>query len=237
MDYFCGYYPRPGDTAKQCSMEQKSAKLSLLIQHCEYRQGEVLLACIVLSGQETEALMESLFCWFRGLVITKEEWRDTGRTARKWKRELGNLFDSVSNERQNGRGTVSICGALCFGGKAILFYNGAMRMFSVQEDIGRMYFCPLSIDGTCTKSDIVMEVVAVRPNVGILITTQELAEQIQNVKLNECLKMRTITGEEQLQKQLEELIAVAEEASVANSADAGAIVIKMGGKTHDRRLA
>ena len=62
MDYFCGYYPkqmRKSEQRENSAQGQVSASdeagASLLVQHCEYPQGQVLLACMGLSLQEENA--------------------------------------------------------------------------------------------------------------------------------------------------------------------------------------
>lgn len=241
MDYFCGYYPkqkRKSEQRENSAQGQASASgeagASLLVQHCEYPQGQVLLACMGLSLQEENAehgpVMEALFQWFRGLAIRRRDWKDQDRAVVRWKGELEALFlqEFCEGDEKNSQVALSISGLFCFGQKAILFRMGELEIFKIQEDIGRMYLRALPLDDRQFQSGVAIEVVETQPNVGVMIVPHEFAKHITNIKLGECLKMRTIMSEEQLQKQLEELLHVA---------GGAAIIVKIGGAGCDGRLA
>ena len=220
MEYFCGYCPK---------QRRKPDGASLLVQHCEYRQGQVLLACLCRPGKDANEMLELLFRWFRGLIIAPRDFRKADKAMGKWKRQLEDLLSMegcVSPEFSAG---IHVAGILCFGNRAILFCRGEMEILLIQEDIGRaklrrVRVCPSRVSGW------EMELASVQPNVGFLLTSQEFATHILDVKLNECLKMRNIVSEEQLQKQLEELVEVSADDDMGAACVIG---VKIGGANCD----
>ncbi len=182
MKYICGYYPKDG-----------CFPVSMLIQQCECRGRQVFFACLGISDQKTDALMEQLFQWFRqacvdGVVM---------KSIRKAQKGLQKVLREETRFAPGGT-TVSVSGVFCLGNQAILFRKGKGEILVAKESYGRAVLEKRTVEEAG-------EWVSLEEPVGIVLATPVFAESVSNLQLGQCLRMHEIRTEEQLQKQVQEL--------------------------------
>ncbi len=199
MKYICGYEPTDG-----------CFPVSMLIQQCECRGRQVFLACLAVGEQGGDELLEQLCQWFR-LSLTDGL---RAKSMKKLHKGLQRVLQKNTMSLSGGE-EVNVAGFFGLGNHAFLFGRGRGELLVAKESYGRAVLEKRMVDE-------MGEAVSIETSVGIILATPGFADSVSNLQLGQCLRMREIQTEQQLQKQVQELSAYA----AKGRPDRGVIVVR-----------
>lgn len=216
MKYLATYYWQAGNHSS-----------SLMLQQVCYKRKRmpILLACVcsqTTNDGRAEALVKALTDWFYqiGLPTCSKRGEKGMRiiVAALKKCIIGNLRKKVS-----GFEKLQIGGVLCVGNTLCFFQQGRLRIAVLNRKNQHSYSRELLLEAKCNEEMIFREA-TIQSGVGILLTTDNFYASICPERVEECLSMKELETQMQLEKRLQELGKLGE---TNGGTDMGAVLIMM----------
>lgn len=186
--------------------QEEHNSTALVLQQLYHRRTRtpVLLACVCASeGREKEEAghwITQLLNWFyeTGLGLCRS------KSERNWK----HMEDSLEKCCRSS-GDIRFAGILCAGNHYLLFCQGRQQAVLLNSRYGRANCRNLSGEGKAAEG-FHMQGGIMQKGIGILLATAPFPEIISPRLLKECLNVKEIHRQNQLEKRLRELGALAE---------------------------
>lgn len=213
MDFFAACYRQQGEESA-----------SVLLQQYQYRQMEVVFACVCGAGQGGAGgyMTERLLAWFRGLDpgrLVRSRERQADRLQAKLAEVIEEIDRELSERGLPGKGVrfgkgqpekekVGLAVFLCIEDVYIIFRRGRTGIYLINTAFGRV--CLRRIGAEAEKSGMAMELGRLQADIGLLLGTESFYGHIEESMIREGLFVREIHTEKQMERHLAELAGEAE---------------------------
>lgn len=207
MQYFTTHYWRSG--------EKNTSSLVLQQVYHKRKRMPVLLACIQKDGQKENGFSRELVDWFYGKGLELCSKNGEGEIEATESSLSDFLKQAVCGE---------IIGILIVGRCFIMFQQGSRGISLLNTRNHRSNYQDLSLART-DAMELCSQTGMIQRGVGILLATDSFYEGISRNMIEECLNVRELRSQNQVDKRLRELGSVAERYDKTDQKSIGAVLI------------
>lgn len=199
MQYFATHYWRSG--------EKNTASLVLQQAYHKRKRMPVLLACIQKNGREKSAFSGEAIDWFYGKCLELCN-RNGEKGIKTVERAFTDFLKQAIQEKACDNSEFEVAGILIVGKCFVMFQKGRQRIRLINTRNHCSFCRDIAIDGA-SVGGLCFQAGIIQKGVGILLTTDVFDENISCDMVQECLNVRELRTQEQVDKHLRELGSVA----------------------------